>query len=177
MDRLLSAFDGVRVGAALATAAILCALTGGAVAQEQGDPLRETHGSWEIRCVTNTPNCYMQQINVNAEGQPVLRVRIRKLPAGQPAAAIAEILTPITVFLQAGLGMKIDAGAGAVAPYTHCRPVPPVGCVASPPLGENDIASLKSGGNAIFVMRQFPTRDVVEVPISLAGFTAAFDAL
>lgn len=147
-------------------------------AAQTEDPVREVHGDWEIRCAADG-RCYMHQLYQNADGQPVVVVNLVKIPAGaaiggKPVIASAEIITPLGVHLPTGLGLRIDAGQVAVTPYTFCRPV---GCASNPPLTDALVEQLKNGGTAYFLMRRIGGGDVVEAPISLSGFTAAFDAL
>lgn len=149
----------------------------GASAQEN-DTVRESHGDWDILCSAEG-TCYMAQTFRNDEGQPVLLVRIQKVvteatAAGERVEATAQIITPLDVFLPAGLGMQIDEGPVVSAPYVRCREA---GCMSNPPLTGELIGRLKQGGVASFIMVRQPGSQPVAAPISLTGFTAAFDAL
>ena len=149
-----------------------------ASAQEGGDPITATHGAWEVRCASEG-GCYISQAFNNAEGQPVLLVRIQKVlnevsAGGSKVEATAQIITPLDVFLPAGLGMKIDSGPVVSAPYVRCRAA---GCMSNPPLTGELIEKFKAGGNANFIMVRAPGAAPVEAPISLDGFTAAYGAL
>lgn len=155
----------------------LAAGVGGAAAQD-ADPIQATYGAWDIRCPPQG-ECYMSQSFANDSGQPVLLMRIQKLAApqnsgGRTVSASAQIITPLDVFLPSGLGMTIDGGPVVSAPFIRCRAA---GCLSSPPLTDDLVAQFKAGGNAIFIMVRQPGQAPFEAPISLNGFTAAFDAL
>ncbi|MEL6278523.1 MAG: invasion associated locus B family protein [Pseudomonadota bacterium] len=168
--------------AAMAMAASWSAIS--PVAAQDGDvtgeaPVKETFGDWEQRCAEDG-RCYIFQQAVNEDGNPLLRVRIAKLAQplddGQGAQVIAraDIITPLDVFLPNGVGLRIDDGPIQTAVFVRCRPI---GCVARPPLTNQLIDAMKSGGEATFVLFQDPQDGPVLAPISLSGFTAAIDSL
>lgn len=166
---------------ALIAAATLAVAPVGASAQEQpAEVVRETHGSWEIRCVGEA--CAMTQTFADSEGRPVLAVSISKLPEAQTTdegvviLGIARILTPLNVQLPEGLGLKIDDGPARSAPYVVCSQV---GCLSRPPLTADLVEELKGGSKAEFltVIETPEGKRIVAAPIALEGFTAAFEAL
>lgn len=166
---------------ALAVFALPLAATGVAAQDEQpAETVREKHGDWEIRCAGE--NCVMAQTFVDSESRPVLAVSISKLPEPQTTAegvvimGIARILTPLNVQLPEGLGLKIDEGKARSAPYVVCSQV---GCLSRPPLTADLVDELKNGGKAEFltVIETREGKRIVSSPISLSGFTAAFEAL
>lgn len=151
-----------------------------ALAQDKSpsDPIRETHGAWDVRCA-ESGGCYISQVWNNDEGQPVLLVSIRKLsnPTSSGNATIVaqgNIVTPLDVFLPAALGMQIDSAAPQLAPFIRCLPI---GCIAQPPISEELIEAFKKGSTATFLLRRQPQSAPVEAPISLSGFTKAYGAL
>ena len=169
------------LGALIAAAALSFTPMGAAVAQDQPEEvIRETHGSWEIRCVGEA--CAMTQTFLDGEGRPVLAVSITKIPEPQTTdegvviLGIARILTPLNVQLPEGLGLKIDDGPARSAPYVVCSQV---GCLSRPPLTADLVEELKGGSAAEFltVIETSEGKRVVSAPIKLDGFTAAFEAL
>ena len=175
--RRLSISSAGRMGLAIATLTF-GVLSASFAAAQDGDPIQETHGAWDVRC-SGEGACYISQAYNNAEGQPVLLVRIQKVlndvsAGGSKVEATAQIITPLDVFLPAGLGMKIDNGPVVSAPYVRCRAA---GCMSNPPLTGELIQKFQAGGNANFIMVRSPGAAPVEAPISLNGFTAAYGAL
>lgn len=153
----------------------------GALAQGD-DPLRETHGDWSVRCVNDTA-CYMEQTLRNQEGAPVLAMRVQKLSGvatsdGRQVDASALIVAPLGVFLPEGLRLDVDGTVIGAEPFLECQPS---GCISNPALTSEIVGRLKGGAVANFRMRLMradqPSGVVVTAPISLTGFTAAFDSL
>lgn len=166
--------------ALLASAFVAAAFLGAPASAQQEETVRSTHGDWEIRCLGD--DCSMTQTYLDGEGRPVLAVSISKLPEpqqtaeGQVLLGVARILTPLNVQLPEGLGLKIDDGPARSAPYVVCSQV---GCLSRPPLTADLVDELKSGGRAEFltVIETREGKRIVVAPISLSGFTAAFDEL
>ncbi|MCI4664807.1 MAG: invasion associated locus B family protein [Neomegalonema sp.] len=146
--------------------------------------VREKHGDWEIRCVSD--KCVMAQTFKDANKRPVLDVTIRKLKSarktkkGAVILGVAHILTPLKVQIPEGLGLKIDDGPARSAPYVVCSQV---GCLSRPPLTADLVDELKNGKKADFLTvieiadKGKIVKRVVVTPISLTGFTKAFEAL
>lgn len=172
----------VRFGAAL----MLCAgvaLAGPSYAQDDAaqEEVKETIGDWQIVCqkVEEQDLCFLEQIVTNAEGEAMVRMRVRKLPKPQvvgPQTILAEaqFLVPLNVFLPKELGLRIDESAPLSTPYTRCVSI---GCFAQPPLSETLVRQLKSGATASVIMTIAPGSPALNASLSLNGFTAAFDKL
>lgn len=151
-----------------------------AAAQETEEVVRETHGAWDIRCLGS--ECAMVQALTNTDGATVLVVSISKLAqpqaadTGETIVGVARILTPLNVQLPEGLGLRIDDSDVRSAPYLVCTRV---GCHARPPLTSALVDQLKAGNVAEFltVVSTPEGRRIISSPISLTGFTAAFNAL
>lgn len=174
------------LSSAVAGLAIVLGSLAAAPAMAQSDedvvgeaPVTETFDNWEKRC-GDDGRCYIFQQALNEEAKPLLRVRIVKLESpipdgeGGQVLARADIITPLDVFLPQGVGLKIDDGPIQTALYVRCRPV---GCVACPPLTSALIDNMKSGGTATFILSRDAQADPILAPLSLSGFTAAFDSL
>ncbi len=169
-----------RAYAALAVGLALAA--GGAAAQDQNQPgstLKATHGSWEIRCDAKKADvCIMTQVGNRADGQPVLRVALRKTPGakgpqGQEIAAVLQIDAPLGVLLPAGVEVKIDGKEIGRAAFQVCDSR---ACIASEPVPQNFVDQMKKGNAATMTILAV-NGDKAEVNISLNGFTAGFNAL
>ena len=142
-----------------------------------GNPtVRATHGDWEIRCVTEA-DCVMTQLHRRSEQTADAVFTIVK-PQGLTGAdgtaieAFAEIVVPLGVYLPGGLGLKVDQQPARAAPFERCIEE---GCVVRAPISAAMLAQLKQGGTAYLVIFGGPEKPV-QIPISLNGFTAAFNA-
>ncbi|WP_424833637.1 invasion associated locus B family protein [Ruegeria sp.] len=140
--------------------------------------IKEESGDWGVSCLKsqdgNDP-CAMVQVLNGAQGDPIAEVTIGKLPAGGAAVAWANVVVPLETLLQAQLAMSIDGAPRKLYNYHHCIPL---GCLAQLGLTQADIDAMKSGTKAVLslVPARLPDQ-VVNMEMSLAGFTAAFDGL
>lgn len=145
--------------------------------QPAGTPgLRATYGDWEIRCVTDT-DCVMTQLHRRSERSADAVFTIIKPQGlvgddGQPIVAFAEIVVPLGVYLPGGLGLKVDDQPAKAAPYERCIEE---GCVVRAPISPTMLGNLKAGGTVFLVVFGSPEKPV-QIPMSLAGFTAAFNS-
>jgi invasion protein IalB len=85
------------------------------------------------------------------------------------------IPTAAGIFVDQGLGIKVDTSQPTVVPYRLCDPQI---CIAEDNVAPAFVNALKAGGQ-LFIDVAVPNQDtgtqVVELPISLIGFTAAYD--
>lgn len=146
-----------------------------AVAQEAA--LRETHGSWEVRCAGDN-SCYIVQVASDAEGRPVVSFAVREL--AQPRTegertfvAAAEIRTKPGVYLPAGVTFTIDETESLRIPFERCFPE---GCAALPLIQQSLVDRLKAGARVRITVYANPSEPVA-AEVSLSGFTAAYDSL
>lgn len=140
--------------------------------------VRETSGDWEISCIkaqTGEDPCAMVQILNGQQGEPLAEVTIGKLPEGGAAVAWANVIVPLETLLQAQLALSIDGAPRKLYNYHHCVPV---GCIAQLGFSQPEIDAMKSGSKAVvsLVPARFPDQ-VLQMEMSLNGFTAAFDGL
>lgn len=138
--------------------------------------LRGTYGKWEIRCVTET-DCVMTQLHRRSEQSADAVFTIVKPQGlvgddGLPIEAFAEIVVPLGVYLPGGLGLKVDEQPAKAAPFERCIEE---GCVVRAPISATMLGNLKNGGTVNIVIFGGPERPV-QIPMSLDGFTAAFDS-
>jgi invasion protein IalB len=138
--------------------------------------LRATHGDWEVHCYGDG-TCFMSQLHRRSAGTSDAVFTIAK-PGdltgdnGETYAAFAEIVVPLGVYLPGGLGLKVDQLPAKAAPFERCIDE---GCMVRAPVSQTMLANLKGGGVANIVIFAGPDRPV-QIPISLAGFTAAYDS-
>lgn len=171
----------LRLVAALAVAAAVWAQP---VAQAQETPpaageggrTEERMGNWTLRCISAadpaTRRCEMVQVVGDTQsGRDVLAVAIG-YPEGQPRP-IAWIILPLGVLLPPGIGVKIDQGEVNGMPYRSCDTR---GCATPWQLSEEDVGALKRGNELVVIFRDIEGKSL-GIPVSLSGFTAAFDKL
>ena len=146
------------------------------LAQEASPSLRATYGDWEIRCVTET-ECVMTQLHRRSEQSADAVFTIVKAGGlagndGQSFEAFAEIVVPLGVYLPGGLGLKVDDQPAKAAPFERCIDE---GCVVRAPISATMLGNLKAGAMVNIVIFGGPEQPV-QIPMSLAGFTAAYDS-
>ncbi len=131
---------------------------------------------WRLRCERqkdeDPERCFIMQIaRTQKDGREVLRIGVRYPEPGKPAMVFLTL--PLGVYLPASLHFRIDDGETLKIPIEICLPN---GCHTRMALEGALLRNLKSGRQATLVFRDSQQREIV-VPISLAGFTAAFAAL
>lgn len=133
---------------------------------------------WTARCVNsealNQQSCVLEQIVFGKEGNAILRAAAGYLQENKNKAVPAVLVTvPLMVALQEGLAISIDKKGAFVAPYHHCNPE---GCVAGLPLDKKVLAAFKKGNDATIRLVAV-NGEVMDLPLSLRGFTAGYNAL
>lgn len=145
-----------------------------AAPEPEPDFVTEVFGDWERRCTPDNSNCFMYQVALNQEGNPVSEVSIVAIE-GQQAAAGATIVTPLGTLLTEGLVIQVDGGEARRYEYQFCNRS---GCFSRFGIDADYLLSLKRGATAL--MRVFSVSNPsqpVTLQLSLTGFTAAFDGL
>lgn len=152
-------------GAALAQQADEPVIGGEAPAQQSAD-------AWASRCVAATRSgpleCSLSQRAVTKQGQLVGSVTIQ-LPAGAPSAMVVSV--PLGIFLGAGVTFAIDTNAPQALELQACDRT---ACYAETALPDELITAMK-GGEKLNITFQNMQKQPVTLPMSLVGFTAAFD--
>lgn len=139
--------------------------------------LRGTHGNWEIRCIGQS-DCVMTQMHQRGPNSAdavftVIKPQGMTDPQGNRIEAFAEIVVPLGVYLPGGLGLKVDDQPARAAPFERCISE---GCVVRAPISSSMIEAMRRGSTATIVIFSAPEQPV-QIPISLSGFTAAFQAI
>jgi invasion protein IalB len=133
---------------------------------------------WVLRCVrTDTGNdpCQLYQLLTDAEGNSVAEISVFPLPQGQEAEAGVTIITPLETLLTEQVVMRVDEAQPKRYPFTFCSAV---GCVSRIGLLPDEVNSFRRGSRAQvrIVPAAAPDQQVI-LEVSLAGFTAGFQAL
>ncbi|MGB3176894.1 MAG: invasion associated locus B family protein [Albidovulum sp.] len=145
-----------------------------------GEPyVSESHGDWQLRCIRTADGsdpCQLYQLlKDKGTGDPISEISLVALPDGGDAAAGATIITPLETLLTQQMNISVDGGPTKRFPFTFCAEI---GCVARVGFTKEDLAGFRKGKIAVIsvVPVADPTR-TVDVDISLAGFTAGFEAV
>lgn len=150
---------------------------------QAGDPaqselrikLRETHGDWEVRCAPDDSECFMYQLALDQNRNPVAEINIVRLEEDSPASAGVTILTPLGTLLRPGVALSIDGGERRSYPFIWCDAS---GCFSRFALSEDEVGALKQGNTATLTLFSVGAPGTpVELRLSLSGFTASMDAI
>jgi invasion protein IalB len=136
--------------------------------------------AWEQKCVRTESGidpCQLYLLLNDKDGNSVAEFTMFNLPKGSegPAVAGATFIAPLETLLTAGMTLQIDGAKGKVYPFTFCTQI---GCVARIGFTAEEVAGMKSGGNAVISIVPFVAPDErVELTMSLKGFTAGLEAV
>ena len=127
---------------------------------------------WNIRCAENTNHCEMvQRLNVTETGQRIIEFAITH--DKETKSAKGAVILPLGVLIQPGVNLAIDDDKRFRFEINHCLAN---GCYAYIEMPEAIIESFKKGNNAVLVMKDTKGTNV-QIPLSLDGFTKAFERL
>jgi invasion protein IalB len=143
---------------------------------QQNGTVKSTHGSWSIICDTppgsSVEQCIMMQ-NVVAEDRADLGLSVVILRTADRKAEIMRVLAPLGVLLPTGLGLYVDKKDNGRAYFKQCFAD---GCYAEVILEKPLVDTLRTGKEATFIVFATP-EEGIGIPVDLAGFGEAFDAL
>ncbi|WP_126155291.1 invasion associated locus B family protein [Paracoccus haematequi] len=139
---------------------------------------KETHQDWTTRCIKAEQGkdpCELYQLLKDGEGNSVAEMTLIPLRNGEVAAG-ATLIAPLETDLIQGLGFAVGTAEPRGYPFNFCAPV---GCVSRMGFTAAELDALKRGANATVTLLPFggDRENPVRLTLSLAGFTAAFDAL
>lgn len=137
-----------------------------------------TFSEWTVRCVRvdEAPSdpCEMGQVLKNTDGQPTVEFSLYRIKR-EGVEAAATIVTPLETLLTRNVTLAADGTQGKVYPFTFCTRQ---GCVAQIGFTADEIAAFKKGSAATVTIYPVAAPDrPVQLKVSLAGFTAAYDSL
>ena len=137
--------------------------------------VKDTFGDWQVRCAPDGKECFMYQLALDTEKNPVAEVSILKLPEAAEADAGVTVVTPLGTLLPNGVVLQVDGGEPRQYPFAWCSQV---GCFARFGLARTSVDGMKRGnsGKITLVSVGAPQSPVV-LDLSLTGFTAAYDSL
>lgn len=140
--------------------------------------VKEAFNDWELRCVrveSGAEPCQLYQLLKDAQGTSVAEIGMFSLPEGGEAAAGATIIVPLETLLTAGMRLGVDESQPKIYPFTFCSQV---GCVARVGFTSEEVDAFRKGGKAVLTIVPAVAPDqTVVLDISLAGFTAGFEAV
>ncbi|MBE3637103.1 invasion associated locus B family protein [Mangrovicoccus algicola] len=133
---------------------------------------------WEIRCARAPDGqedpCQMYQLMRDQSGTPTAEFTLFKIE-GSSFAAGALVVTPLETLLPRGVSLSIDGAGAKRYPFKYCSDS---GCVSEVGLTAEEVAALKRGVTATLQIVPMVAQNTnVDLTLSLAGFTAAFDGL
>jgi invasion protein IalB len=137
--------------------------------------VRDTFDDWEVRCAPDGDDCFLYQLALDEDENPVAEFSLVRLPEGSEAVAAATVVTPLGTLLPAGLVVQINGGEARQYPFTFCSQV---GCFAQLAFTQETISAMRRGRVAQLTLASVAApSDPVELEVSLIGFTAAFNSL
>ena len=104
--------------------------------------VKDTFGDWQVRCAPDGNECFMYQLALDAQKNPVAEVSILKLPEASEAEAGVTVVTPLGTLLTNGLVLQIDGGETRQYPFVWCSQV---GCFSRFGLAKTSIDAMKRG--------------------------------
>jgi len=145
---------------------------GAARAQETAQGTTQAYEDWTIGCQANQAGqqeCLMfQDIIADGTDQSIMRVTVVKMPR-----PMIIVTTPLGVMLVPGLAVAIDQQEVSRMQFQIC--IEP-GCRSQIDLPPELVQRFKSGVAATITLVG-PNGQPIPIPVSLKGFTAAYDAL
>ncbi|MDD9923466.1 MAG: invasion associated locus B family protein [Boseongicola sp.] len=133
---------------------------------------------WELRCIKTEAErdpCQLYQLLKDSTGNSVAEANFFALPQGGQAVAGANIMTPLETLLTEDVRFSVDGGKARRYPFSFCTEA---GCISRMGFTAEEVDQMKRGiaAKVTIVPAAAPDR-TVDVTISLAGFTAGFNAL
>jgi len=168
----------MKFGPTLFALALLFAAPAGQ-AQEQvigADPAPEAPANvWATSCGSNTrgapASCQLSQRAISSQTRRLLAGLTLRFPAGGEANLL--VTTPIGAWLPAGITIDVDGGAKQMLPFDVCDRD---GCYASMPVSAEMLSAMQAG-QKFNIAIQNTQKQVATIPLSLAGFTAAYTSV
>ncbi len=131
---------------------------------------------WRVQCETPEgaeKHCHMfQNVVLKEDGRQLLHIAVGHVP-DQERQIVAILTLPLGIALPPGVSLQVDDAEPMRLPVEHCIPQ---GCRVLLPVDDNLLGAMKAGTLAKVTFND-ATRQPIGVPVSLSGFTAAFNAL
>lgn len=134
----------------------------------------EAHGDWLVRCTGEdgvaTACEAFRSLFLTENEQRILHIAVGH--GTEEDEAVAIIIAPLGVLLPEGMVVRIDDGWPAEFDYQSCGTD---GCRVRAPLDAGMLDAMRSGSELRVVVAELTGRRVA-IPVSLNGFTEAFEA-
>ncbi len=143
---------------------------------KEPDSSAKVFKDWANQCETD-PNlkqeiCYTSQtIVVKDKDAELVNIAVGHIPEAKKP--ILRITTPLGTLLPEGMSVKIDAGEVSRLPFVFCSRV---GCHVEVGITDKFLDAIKKGNKIKLTFLDLGGRSF-EVPISLSGFTKAYNSL
>lgn len=141
-------------------------------AQQQGGASQVRTSGWFKTC-NERDGSDVCNVQFRVVGQGGINITTLNLIESKGAVErrVFQIFVPTGRSLPQGIQIQVDGKRAAAVPYLHCRPQ---GCTAEVPLDDKLVDVFKKGGRLDVATINFQGQQQA-VPITLKGFTAAFD--
>lgn len=146
-------------------------------AQPPSTYVKEVFRDWSLQCLKVSEEneiCQMYQLLTDDNGASVAEVNLFRLKGGGQAVAGGTFTVPLETLLTQKLTVAVDGREAKRYDFSFCTVQ---GCYARIGFTAEDIARYKAGKEAVLTIVPVIAPDkTVSVTMSLAGFTAAFEA-
>ena len=118
----------------------------------------------------NNKICNVQYQAVASNGQVVTSVNLAEI-TGEVNRSVFQITVPTGRLIPPGIELQVDGKKATAVPYSFCTPRI---CAAEVKLDGNLVGVLKAGGEMLVTSTNFQGKKN-PIPVTLQGFTAAYD--
>ena len=163
---------GMATGLKSAMIAVALGATALAATSVQAPAQQAPQNSWFKVCTKQADNdiCTVQNIRTASTGQLLTAVNMIQI-TGKENRALFQVAVPTGRVIPAGISMQVDENEAQRIGFAICLPDR---CIAEAPLTTEIVDAFKRGGQVTFTTVNIQNQPN-PVPVSLQGFTAAFD--
>lgn len=140
--------------------------------------IAEEAGDWQVRCVrteSGADPCQLYQLLNDQNGNAVAEITIFPLEGDDRVAAGATIVTPLETLLTQQLRLSVDGGEERAYPFAWCSEV---GCFSRVGFTGDELNAFRRGNAArVRIVPAAAPDQTVDLAVSLAGFTAGYEAV
>jgi invasion protein IalB len=138
-------------------------------------PNIKAFGNWGLLCkdrVIEKPECHIfQNLSVKDSKKPVLHFAVGYV--GDHDEPVAVLTLPLGVSLRVGVKIQVDEEKPALAPFEYCDQV---GCRVNMRIPEKSLEMMKKGKQMMVSFADLKRKEI-KLPLSMEGFTDAFNAM
>lgn len=140
--------------------------------------VKSVEGDWIHRCVklqSGSDPCHLFQRVIFNNDSVIAEAQVVPLTDGGAAVAGITVTVPLGTALQAPLRFQIDEREAKLYPYAYCTAQ---GCVANVGLTALELRAMQKGSQGLLTIVSIrDPQNPVQVPLSLNGFSAAYNAI